>query len=299
VTTTPSQATALTAASAKALSKAFGKRGVLDALDLVVEPGLAVGLLGANGAGKTTLLKLLLGLIPADGGIATVFGEPVGALSEEVRGRISYVPQMPGQFAWLTAHAMLKYLSAFYPTFDWDYARALSERLKVSMRTQIGVLSPGQQQRLSIVRALATRPSLLVLDEPIASLDPATRIAVIEELIAERQRRQITILISSHITGDLERLCTHLAVLAKGKIAAFESAATFVRLARVTLEGDEAVLAAEKFAGARAVRRPAAGQRILVVDGDAAPGYRDALASRFRVQVDEPGLEAILTEWMQ
>ncbi len=146
------------AVTARGLKKIFNRQSVLDLLDLTIERGEAVGLLGANGAGKTTLLKLLLGLLPVDGGRCTVLGELSSSLSSGVRGRLAYVPQSPGQFPWLTGLSMLRYVSSFYPSFDWGYAQDLAARWKLALATQIGVLSPGQQQRLSIVRALATRP---------------------------------------------------------------------------------------------------------------------------------------------
>ncbi len=214
------------AVAVRGLDKAFGKKAVLTGLDLAIAPRTAVGLMGANGSGKTTLIKILLGLLPADGGEVLLFGEPAHDLSVAARRRISYVPQASNQFPWLTGRAMLRYVGSFYPSFDWPYANDLIERWKVSVQTRIGALSPGQQQRLSIVRALATRPDLVVLDEPIASLDPMTRTDVIAELVAERSRRPLTVIFSSHIIGDLERLCTHFAVLNDRKVAAYADVGT-------------------------------------------------------------------------
>jgi ABC-2 type transport system ATP-binding protein len=204
---------------AQGIRKAFGKHVVLDGLDLDVPIGCTLGLLGSNGSGKTTLLKILLGLLPLDTGASCIAGEPSNSLSPRLRERIGYVPQTSASFTWLSGKAMLDYIAAFYPTFDREYAENLTERWKVSLKTPIEALSPGQQQRLSIVRALAPRPNLLVLDEPISSLDPPTRIAVIEELLAEQARRPLTVIFSSHITSDLMRLCSHFSVLAGGKIA--------------------------------------------------------------------------------
>ena len=285
--------------SARGLKKSFGRRPVLDRLDLTVGRGEVVGLLGANGAGKTTLLKSLLGLQPVDGGRCTVLGESSASLSPAVRARIAYVPQSPGQFPWLSGQAMLRYVSAFYPVFDWNYARDLAARWKLALRTPIGVLSPGQQQRLSIVRALSTRPDVLTLDEPIASLDPATRIAVIDELMAERARRQISIIFSSHLIGDLVRLCSKFAVLAAGKIAVIEDVAWFKTLVRVTLEGDESLLAEMSVAGASLIRKVADGRRVAVVERTGVEQLAATLPSSIHMTTDEPDIETLTSEWMQ
>jgi len=287
------------AVTARGLKKGFGRRAVLDGLDLTIEPAEAIGLLGANGAGKTTLLKSLLGLLSVDAGRCSLLGESSAALSPPTRARIAYVPQTPAQFPWLSGKAMLRYVSAFYPVFDWDYVRELVARWKLALRTPIGVLSPGQQQRLSIVRALATRPDLLVLDEPIASLDPATRIAVIDELMSERARRPVTILFSSHLIGDLERLCSKFAILVSGRIAVMDTVAWFKSLVRVGLEGDEAALDQTTIPGAALVRKVANGRRIAIIERAAATHLAETLPSTIRLTTDQPDIEALASEWMQ
>jgi ABC-2 type transport system ATP-binding protein len=287
------------AISALGLGKAFQHRAVLHQLNFSVEPGMAVGLLGANGAGKTTLMKLLLGLLKADVGRASLFGENSFGLTPQVRQRIAYVAQSSNQFWWLSGRAMLKYIAAFYPNFDWSYADELLDRWKVSTKSVIGVLSPGQQQRLSIIRALATRPDLIMLDEPIASLDPATRMAVIDELISERRRRTLTILFSSHITGDLERLCSHLAIMMNGQIDCFEPLSTFSDLVRVQLSGDESFLSKLTLAGCHAMRTPTEGRRLLLIDRNAAKGLAERIPPQVSVEVQPLDLEAVLAEWMQ
>jgi ABC-2 type transport system ATP-binding protein len=281
------------------LTKSYRRHSVLANLDLQVEFGAAIGLLGANGSGKTTLLKILLGVLEADNGASLILGESPRELSAEARTRIAYVPQTPNQFFWLSGRAMLKYIAAFYPSFDWDYAKELSDRWKVSLRTPISVLSPGQQQRLSIVRALATRPELLVLDEPIASLDPATRIAVVDELIRLRGERRLTLFFSSHITGDLERLCTDFAILASGRIAAIGPIDNFRQLVRTSVEGDEATLARLSFDGCRYVRKTKDGQRMVLADEDAARRVRESLPAAVRATTQTSDLETVFSEWMQ
>ena len=283
----------------RGLCKSYRRHSVLVDLDFQIGPGTAVGLLGANGSGKTTFLKILLGLLPADGGDVSILGEIPRELSEAARSKIGYVPQTPNQFSWLSGRAMLKYLSAFYPSFDQDYATELSDRWKLSLRTPISVLSPGQQQRLSIVRALATRPQLLVLDEPIASLDPATRIAVVDELIRLRSERSLTLLFSSHITADLERLCTDFAILAKGRIAARGPIAEFRQLVRTKFEGDEASIELLSFESCRNVRKTKDGERIVLAAEDVIDRIRSNLPNSIRATVESPDLEATFSEWMQ
>ena len=284
---------------ARGVRKTFGRRVILDNLTLEVSPGMALGLLGANGSGKTTLLKILLGLMRADAGETSIAGEPSGALSADLRGRLAYVPQASNQFYWLNGQAMLSYIAAFYPSFDREYARHLLDRWNVSLKTPIAALSPGQQQRLSLVRALAPRPDWLLLDEPMASLDPATRIAVIEELLAEQRRRPLTVIFSSHITGDLRRFCTDFAVLAGGRIAVMDRTEALRRMVRVTISGDESVLAGLDLAFARCVRRPTAGMRTVILgDGVEVEDLRVRLARGVTYEVDEPDLEAVLSEWM-
>ena len=284
---------------AREIRKSFGSRVVLDGLTLEVPTGCALGLLGANGSGKTTLLKILLGLAPADSGDAYTGGEPSRQLSAGVRERIGYVPQSPAQFSWLNGKAMLEYVGAFYPKFDRGYADSLIERWKVSLRTPIAALSPGQQQRLSIVRALAPRPDLVILDEPIASLDPATRIAVIEELVAEQNRRALTVIFSSHITGDLQRFCSHFAVLANGKIAVLERTPVLQELARVIVQGEESLIATIKLSAFRYVRKSRDGERIVVVEPGQLEQLRLLLPAGCSASAEPADLETVLSEWMQ
>lgn len=284
---------------AEALSKSYGRRRVLDGLNLVIEPGETVGLLGSNGSGKTTFLKTLLGLLTADGGRSAIAAEPSQALSAAARARIGYVPQTPNQFAWLNGRAMLRYLGAFYPKFDWTYTNELVERWKVSLKTPIGLLSPGQQQRLSIVRAIAPRPDFLVLDEPIAALDPATRMAVIDELLNEHRVRGISIIFSSHITGDLERLCSRFVVLAGGKIALDESTEACRSLARISIIGAEDLLGAVDWTDYRHVRKAHEGERVVVAYRHQAADLLARLPNGITGTLEDNDLESVLSEWMQ
>ena len=200
------------------LGLAYGTQRVLEGLDWALVPGQVVGLLGRNGAGKTTLLECLLGLREPQRGEVRLFGQPVAALDDAARARIGYVPQQSDLFEWLTPTQLLAYFRSFYPRWNPAKVDALLSRWQIDTAKPIGQLSGGQQQRLSIVRALAHEPDLLVLDEPVASLDPAGRRDFLRELVEQVLDRGTTVVFSTHILSDLERVAFNMAFLGHGRI---------------------------------------------------------------------------------
>ncbi len=202
--------------------KRFDSRAVLDGLNWQIMPGQVVGLLGRNGAGKSTLLECLLGLRETDSGSVTIFGEDVANLSEAARARIGYVPQQSDLFEWLTPRQMLDYFKALYPRWNDAKVALLLARWgfdALKCATPISRLSGGEKQRLSIIRALAHDPDLLILDEPVAALDPVGRRDFLRELIDGVIERDTTVVFSTHILSDLERVALDVAFLKNGKIA--------------------------------------------------------------------------------
>jgi ABC-2 type transport system ATP-binding protein len=203
------------------LHKAFGKRAILEGVDWSIEPGKVTGLLGRNGAGKSTLLECLLGLREADVGSSVLFGQPVTALGDNVRAMIGYVPQKSDLFEWLTPLQLLEYFKALYPRWNQAKVDGLMQRWGFggTMANQpIGKLSGGEKQRLSIIRALAHDPKLLVLDEPVASLDPVGRRDFLHEVVDGVIERDTSVIFSTHILSDLERVALDVAFLQGGKI---------------------------------------------------------------------------------
>lgn len=200
------------------LSIAYGGRPVLNGLHWRLQPGQVVGLLGRNGAGKTTLLEALLGLRDAAGGTVRLFGQPVAQLDDSARSRIGYVPQASDLFGELRAGELLDYFRSFYPRWNGAKTEALLERWAVPRDVEIARMSSGQQQRLSIIRALAHEPDLLVLDEPVASLDPLARRDFLRELVEQVLDRGTTVVFSTHILSDLERVAFNVAFLQQGRI---------------------------------------------------------------------------------
>src|ERR1700761_2964571 len=201
------------------LTVSFGARRVRGALDWSLPAGRVVGLLGRNGAGKTTLIESLLGLREPDAGQALLFGQSSQALPDDVRARIGYVPQRSYLFEWLTADQLLAYFRSFYPRWNDAKVQGLMSRWDIARDKPIRKLSGGQQQRLSIVLALAHEPELLVLDEPVASLDPAARRDFLGELVDQVIDQRTTIVFSTHILSDLERVAVDVAFLSGGRIA--------------------------------------------------------------------------------
>lgn len=204
------------------ISKYFGSAQVLDGLDWQVAPGQVIGLLGRNGAGKSTLLECMLGLRETDAGAVTIYGDAVDRLSDATRARIGYVPQKSDLFEWMTPPQMLAYFKALYPRWNEAKVEGLLTRwgFDLPMRNRaIKKLSGGEKQRLSIIRALGHDPELLILDEPVSALDPVGRRDFLRELIDGVIERGTTVVFSTHILSDLERVAMDVAFLKNGKIA--------------------------------------------------------------------------------
>jgi ABC-2 type transport system ATP-binding protein len=205
------------------LRKAYGKKEVLRGVALALEPGTVVGLLGKNGAGKTTLIKCALGLIKSNSGDVRIFGEPAWSLSPQAKARLGYVPQTPVLYPWMKVRHMIDYTASFYPRWNQTLIDGLLTRWELAESARVGTLSVGQLQKLTILLALGHEPDLLVLDEPAAALDPVARREFLQALldIAADERR--TILFSTHITSDLERVADHVAILMDGQMGYFGS----------------------------------------------------------------------------
>ncbi|OWQ44178.1 hypothetical protein CDL60_25820 [Roseateles noduli] len=196
-----------------------GQPGVLANLDWTLAPGQVVGLLGRNGAGKTTLLETLLGLREPQAGEVRLFGQPALTPDDALRARLGYVPQQSALFEDFQAGDLLRYFRSFYPRWNDAKVDGLMSRWEIPRDRRVSQLSQGQQQRLSIIRALAHEPDLLVLDEPVASLDAAGRRDFLRELVDQVLDRGTTVLFSTHILSDLERVAFNVAFLSRGRIA--------------------------------------------------------------------------------
>jgi ABC-2 type transport system ATP-binding protein len=205
--------------SVHGLQKQFSQNPVLRGVDLELQPGTVLGLLGQNGSGKSTLLKCTLGLLKPSAGGVTVFGEDAWNLSAGAKSRLGYVPQEFVSYPWMRVRQVIAYTAAFYPTWNQRLVDELCRRWRLPLEDRVGPLSVGQLQTLAIVLALGHEPELLILDEPVASLDPSARREFLRTLLEVLDDPNRTVLFSTHITSDLERVANRVAILRNGRIA--------------------------------------------------------------------------------
>jgi ABC-2 type transport system ATP-binding protein len=195
---------------------------VLDGLTLQVAPGEVFGFLGPNGAGKTTTLKLLMQLIFPTAGRAEILGRPAGDTA--VKRRIGYLPEHPYFYDHLTAEELLEYFGALFGLSATERRRrtaTLLDRVGIGAERRLPLrrFSKGMLQRVGIAQALVNEPEVVFLDEPMSGLDPLGR-REIRHLILELRDRGCTVFFSSHVLSDAEALCSRVAILAKGRLAA-------------------------------------------------------------------------------
>lgn len=203
---------------AQNLCKSFDDKLVLDDVSLELAPGDVVGVLGKNGAGKTTLLELILGFTPATSGEVKVFGHDSYRLPGTAKARIGFVPQQDELISQLTVTDQLRVSRSFYPDWDELLINHLLVDWEIEVTQRISKMSVGQRQKLSILQALGHRPDLLMLDEPVASLDPLARRSFLEQIIEMSAAGDRTVVLSSHIVSDIERLANKIWILKENRL---------------------------------------------------------------------------------
>jgi ABC-2 type transport system ATP-binding protein len=205
--------------AARGVTKRFGKRRVLDGLDLELAPGCVTALLGENGAGKSTLIKLALGVLKADAGSLVVAGCDPLRQSKRLRERIGFVPDVPDAYPWMTVRDLFRYLAPHWPSWDARLAASLVESLRIPADTPFKAMSRGEGMKAMLAAALAPRPGLLLLDEPFAGLDPLVREEVLRSVIGELRDGERTVLVATHDLDVVARIADRVAILAGGRIA--------------------------------------------------------------------------------
>jgi ABC-2 type transport system ATP-binding protein len=198
------------------LTKYYGNLKVVDGLNLRVPRGKVYGLLGRNGAGKSTTLKMLVGMVHPSHGRAFLLGEDVAALTPETRGRVAYLAEGHPLYPWMTVSQAVKFTRSFYPEARPELMQEILDHFALSARAKIRTLSRGQRAQVSLTLAIAFDPELLILDDPTLGLDANVRRDFLESMIQIIQRRGRTILFSSHILGDVERVADRIGVMIDG-----------------------------------------------------------------------------------
>ena len=275
------------------LSRRFGSKTALNDVTLAVARGGVFGLVGENGAGKSTLIKHLLGLWRAETGSVKVFGldpvlDPPGVL-----GRIGYLSEQPDLPGWMRIDELLRYTQAFYPRWDATYAEQLLEQFGLEAGARVSTLSKGQRARLGLIAAEAHRPDLLILDEPSSGLDPIVRRDILEAIIRTVTDEGRTVIFSSHLLDEVERVSDHLAMLHRGTLKLCAPLDEIkARHRRVSLRFE--VPQKEPPAVAGAIRVDGAGREWTVIS-DARRTYTPAVAQHLGAVIIEDA-EASLDE---
>jgi ABC-2 type transport system ATP-binding protein len=200
-----------------ALGKRYGQRQALTDCTMEIPPGHVVGLVGPNGAGKTTLLKIACGMVAPTTGRIEVLGEQPAAGPAQL-ARVGYVAQDTPTYANLSVGDHLKLGAKLNPRWDAELAQARIGQAGLDLRQRAGKLSGGQRAQLALTLAVAKRPELLLLDEPVASLDPLARRDFLRHLMESVADNDTSVMLSSHLVSDLERVCDYLIVLVSSRV---------------------------------------------------------------------------------
>lgn len=282
---------------ARGLTKTFsaGVVAVTD-LDLAIKAGAVYGLIGRNGSGKTTTLRLLLGLLLPDRGTAKVLGCEFWRAPHEARQRVAYVSQTQRLPGGASLEDLSRQLKRFYNRWDRDHARSLAESWGLPWRRPVGGMSSGEQRQAALLLAFASRPELLILDEPAAGFDPLARRALLDQILDTMTRSDgCTILLSTHIIPDLERIADHVGMMDHGRLglsARLDDLLDCTKRVQVIFEEDECPV---NFAVPGALRTMTSGAVVSSIvrwpNGNELDMLRASTGAR--VQVFPVGLEEI------
>ncbi|RSM38479.1 ABC transporter ATP-binding protein [Amycolatopsis balhimycina DSM 5908] len=233
------------AITADGLTKAFGRTRALDGLDLTVHTGEVHGFLGPNGAGKTTTIRVLLGLMRADGGRATLLGGDPWTDATELHRRLAYVPGDVTLWPNLTGGEVIDLLGRLRGGLDTARRAELVERFDLDPRKKGRTYSKGNRQKVALVAALASDVELLVLDEPTSGLDPLMEEVFRQVVAEERERGDRTVLLSSHILSEVEALCDRVTIIRAGRTVESGTLDELRHLGRITIDASLARVPSE------------------------------------------------------
>lgn len=200
------------------MSKRFGKIQALNNVSIQVGTGTIIGLVGANGSGKSTLLRHIIGMYLPDAGSCVTYNTVAGDLGPDQLAKIGYVHQEGQLLDWMKVRQHIDYVAAYYENWNKELEERYIEDFNVDVDKRVGTLSPGQRQMLAILLAIGHEPSLLILDEPASALDPIARGRFLDLLLKIIQDEGRTIIISSHILSDIEKVIDYVLIMDEGRM---------------------------------------------------------------------------------
>lgn len=232
----------------KKLNKAFGTFKAVDDLSFVVAENRVMGFLGPNGAGKTTTIRMMVGLSKPTSGSIKIGGEEIIFGKSAANHLFGYLPEQPAFYNWMTGGEYLDFVGQTFGISTEDrekrikYLLALTN-LTAAAKKRVGTYSNGMKQRLGIAQAIINKPKVLIMDEPVSALDPIGRREVL--LVIENLKKEMTIMLSTHILADVDRICDDVAIINKGKLIALSSLAELktkysTRILQVEFDADPA-----------------------------------------------------------
>lgn len=250
------------------LTRYFGNKKVVDELTMAVPRGSVFAFLGRNGSGKTTTLRMLLGLTDPTRGSSTVLGEDSRRLSSGVRARVGYMSESHSLYDWMTVRQCGEHQSRFYPNWNHKVFESIVGHFHLDPRARAGTLSRGERAGLSLAVTLAPEPELLILDDPAIGLDPVARRSLLESMVYVTRGANRTILFSSHLLDDVERVADHIAILDRSVLRACGPIdAIRAQIRQFVLRFDGPGMASAQFSGIRGLlhlRRSASEARLIV-----------------------------------
>jgi ABC-2 type transport system ATP-binding protein len=230
------------------LTKRFGRKTAVNEVSLHVPRGSIYGFLGRNGAGKTTTIHLLMGLLEVTAGTMSVLGLDPRREGVAMKRRVTFVPETPALYPWMTVAQAVWFASQFYPTWNHSLAADLLRRFELPEDTKIKHLSRGMQGKTALTLALAPEPELLILDDPTSGLDALVRREFMESIIGALQETGATVFFSSHIINDVERVADWVGIIEDGRLvreASLDDLKQSVRRVRLVFEGEAPEIALE------------------------------------------------------
>lgn len=198
----------------KNVSKSYGRKKALDSINLTIESGKIIGLLGPNGSGKTTLIKLINDLLKPDHGEILINGKPIGIESKRV---ISYLPERTYLSMDMKVNELIRYFEDFYEDFDSAKAYELLEHLHLNAEDKLKTMSKGMKEKVQLILVMSRRADLYILDEPIGGVDPASRDYILDTILTNFNENA-SIILSTHLISDIERVLDEVVFIKDGKM---------------------------------------------------------------------------------